>query len=59
MFLQSQDGSAKLPGYLPPAEKDCGLASHRGGGYVLPRLSESRWGENESVSVPAGANWRR
>ena len=32
VLLQSQDGNAKLPGNLPPAEKLCGSASHSDGG---------------------------
>ncbi len=59
VLLQSQEGKAKLPGYLPPAEKAFLSASHSGGGYALPRSAESRLAASDRVSGPIGWNWRR
>ena len=59
VLLQSHEGSAKLPGNLPPAEKLCGSASHRDGGYVLPRLFTSRVLASPEVWGPIGENCRR
>ena len=59
VLAQSQAGSVKLPGYLPPAEKLFGSASHSDGGYVLPRLFVLRVEARPLVCGPTGENWRR